>query len=748
MKNVKSSPPMLSHFKDESYYVLKRDGQKQKCSFDKILFRIEQLSDNLDVNPTELTQQAISGVYSGIKTSDIDKLLAESAHHKCTIHPDWDKLAARIAVSNHQKEVGLMKPFSQVMWELYDDGQLLDDFFDVVRKNADILDDAIKYERDYEQTYHGFKTFERSYGLRINPNKSKRFVKKGEHDNGRIVERWQDVLMRVAVFIHMNNIEKAVDTYEWMSNKFFIHASPTLFNAGTTKPQCSSCFLVSIKEETEWPHDSLSKIFDTLKDCALISKSAGGIGLSVSNIRCRDTVIRSSGRGSDGIIPMLKNFEQMARYANQGGKRKGAIACFAQDTEILTINNGVKKIQDVKIGDLVITHMNRVKPVSQLHINPLGDRKIYKLVVERNKEIYVTGNHRFWSFYTKKYKDNKLSLGWNSIEQLKKLLDDPETKRQACYIAIPSGTGIQDTISYQIDVTDFTDILEDDTHKLLILDSDKILRQTHHREGIANSQSVNRIWNITEDLANLFGIWLGDGHIVKHKGHIKGIAITVHKSNKEEIDFIKKVLSETFGCNVTDYIFKTRNCVTIRVNSAMIGLIFFELFGSYFDRKHLPDVIFSWPKNMVESLIAGLITSDGHIKKTKCNATLGLSNKTLINQLYHLCRINGIAVSFVKGKAGKGMTADPFRMSIPLSKNILNQTRKFYTDDRIERCHKMIDADKKLNKKFLKILDIIETDRKDEYVYTLGVEDDHSYTVEGLICLNCYLEQGYSGKGP
>jgi len=724
--------------------VEKRNGEKEKISFDKILWRIEQLSVDLNVNPIELAQEVIAGLYDGIKTSDIDRLSAEIAHQKITIHPDWDNLAARIAVSNHHKET--MEPFSTVMWQLHQHGTLNDEYYEMVEKNAALLDDTCDYSRDYTQTYHGFKTFEKSYGLRIKEKTKDQNI--CEDDNGIVYERWQHTLMRTAVWIHLNNIHKAIETYHMMSKKKFIHATPTLFNSGTRTPQGSSCFLVAMKEEEDDEHgDSISKIYDTLKNVALISKSAGGIGLSVSNVRARGSPIGSTGRGSMGIVPMLKNFEQTARYVDQGRKRKGAIACFCQNTEIVTINNGVKKIQEIKVGDLVVTHKNRIKPVSQLHINPLGDRKIYKLVVERNKEVYVTGNHRFWSFYTKKYKNEKLSLGWNNIEQLKKIMDNPETKRQTCYIAIPSGTGINNSISHKIDVFDYKDILEDEDHKLRTLDSNNVMRLTlslkkNGKNNISHSQSVHRIWNITTDLANLFGIWLGDGCIIKDnvRGIVRGIGITVDKSNKKEIDFIKMVYRKTFGTNVTTDISKTSNCVTIRVNSGIVGMIFHELFGSYFNRKCLPDIIFSWPKILVESLIGGLVTSDGHIAKIKCNATLQLSNKTLINQLYHLGRINNIAISFVKYKRGKGMTCEPYSMSIPLNKNILNQTRKFYTDDRIERCHAKIDANKNMNKNFLKIHDIIETDRKDEYVYTLGVEDDHSYTVEGLLAENCYLE--------
>lgn len=707
--------------------IRKRGGTLQEVSFDKILWRLRTLSDGLDVDYTRVAQDGITGLVDKMKSSDIDRLTANLAHLRHSEHPDYDILASRIIISNHHKETVGFELFSQAVWELYEAGLINEKFYDVVQEYASELDDAIDYDRDYYLTYFGFKTFERSYGMRV---------------DDKVIERPQHMFMRVAVAIWMDDIERAIETYEWLSSKYFTHASPTNFNAGSVVQQLSSCFLVAMKE------DSIKGIFDTLSQCAYISKTGGGLGMHCSNIRSTGEIIKSCGRGSVGLIPMLKGYEWMTQYADQGRRRPGAIACFVEDTEVVTVNKGVKKIQDIELGDLVVTHMNRIKPVTQIHKNPLGDRKIYKLIVERNKEIYVTGNHKFWSFHTKKYKDKQISLGWNSVEELKNLVDNPETTRQTCYIAIPSGTGIEKLESIIIDVKDYQHILEDETHNLKSVETDKIIRLTRSMKqngvkDISTSQSINRKWTITPDLANLFGIWLGNGHVKKDKvkNIIRGIGITVHDKNQEEINFIKNVFNNTFGCNIAKVSSKrSNNCVNIMVNSSIVGMIFNELFGSHFDGKFLPEMVFGWPKTLVNCLLGGLITSDGHITKTKCNATLGLSNQTLLNQLYHLCRMNGLAVSFVKGEKGKGMTRDPYSMSIPLNTNLIKQIRKFYEDDRMKRCKKKAEDDKYVKKTCLKILDIIETERKDEYVYTFGVEDDHSYMVEGLLAENCYLE--------
>lgn len=298
---------------DTQIRIKKRNGKLQSVSFDKILYRIKSLSKDLSVDPSRLTQDVIGQLYDGMSSSQIDELSAKESHHRITIHPDYDTLAARIAISNHHKET--IEEFSVVMLELYEDGQLSDTFYKSVLKNANVLDDAIDYDRDGYLTYHGFNTFLRSYGLRI---------------RGKVMERPQHMWMRVALGIWGENIERVIETYNWMSTKHFIHASPTLFNCGSKIQQLSSCFLVAMKTEDYHPGDSIPKIFETLSDCARISKTAGGIGLSVSNVRATGSPITTTGRESNGIVPMLKMFEAMARYVDQGRKRKGAVAVYLE----------------------------------------------------------------------------------------------------------------------------------------------------------------------------------------------------------------------------------------------------------------------------------------------------------------------------------------------------------------------------------------------------------------------------------
>jgi ribonucleoside-diphosphate reductase alpha chain len=299
--------------KSKDLYVRKRDGRLELVSFNKILTRITFLSEDLEVNPAKLAQSVITDLYNEIESSKIDEIAADKAHHWCTNHPDYDRLASRIAISNHQKET--LDVFSQVVWELYQAGLLNDEIFEVVQENSDVIDQTIDYDRDYFLSYIGFKTFEYSYSMRIN---EKPF------------ERPQHMWMRVALGIHGQDLEAAFETYEWMSCKYFTHATPTLFNAGTNLQQMSSCFLVAMREEETHPYDSIEKIFETVSDCAKISKTAGGIGISISNVRAKGSIIRSAGRGSSGICPMLQVFNQTARYVDQGRRRKGAFAMYIE----------------------------------------------------------------------------------------------------------------------------------------------------------------------------------------------------------------------------------------------------------------------------------------------------------------------------------------------------------------------------------------------------------------------------------
>jgi len=300
-------------------YIVKRDGRHQEVRFDNITKRIQQLCDGLDpkyVDPVPITQKVIEGFYKGISSSEIDTLAAETCAYMSQRHPDFSTLAARITVSNlHKSTSGSFSETCRVMRGHRDlqgrDAPLLSaEVASFISEHAEELDGAMDYRRDYDYDYFGFKTLERSYLLRA-------------HD--KVAERPQHMLMRVACGIHCGDVAAAIETYDLMSRRFFTHASPTLFNAGTPMPQMSSCFLLTMQS------DSVEGIYDTLKQCALISKSAGGIGLAVSNIRAKGSYIRGTNGYSNGLVPLLRNFNETARFVLQGGgKRKGSFAIYLE----------------------------------------------------------------------------------------------------------------------------------------------------------------------------------------------------------------------------------------------------------------------------------------------------------------------------------------------------------------------------------------------------------------------------------
>ena len=300
-------------------YVVKRDGRKEPVMFDKITARIKKLCYDLNplVDPVRVAMRVIEGLYDGVTTSELDNLASEIAATMTTSHPDYAQLAARISVSNlHQNT---KKSFFETMTDLYtyvnprtgkDAPLLSDEVYEVIKKNKDTLDSNIIYNRDFGYDFFGFKTLERSYLLKL---------------NGTIVERPQHMLMRVSVGIHMDDIEAVLDTYELMSKRYFTHATPTLFNSGTPKPQMSSCFLLAMQD------DSIDGIYDTLKQTAKISQSAGGIGLSIHNVRATGSYISGTNGTSNGIVPMLRVYNDTARYVDQGGgKRKGSFAIYIE----------------------------------------------------------------------------------------------------------------------------------------------------------------------------------------------------------------------------------------------------------------------------------------------------------------------------------------------------------------------------------------------------------------------------------
>ncbi|ATA68901.1 ribonucleoside-diphosphate reductase subunit alpha [Capnocytophaga cynodegmi] len=372
-------------------FVIKRNGKKEAVHFNKITARIHKLIYGLSISEKdviEIAKKVIQGIYDNVTTTELDNLAAETAAAQTTIHPDFSVLAARIAVSNLHKNT--LKSFSKTAQLLYEYTDpitqthaplISEEIYKIIRKNADELDSSLIYDRDYNFDYFGFKTLERSYLIRT---------------NGKVTERSQHLFMRVALGIHKEDIQAAIETYNLMSEKWFIHATPTLFNAGTPKPQMSSCFLLSMTE------DSIAGIFDTLKRCALISQSAGGIGVSIHNIRSTGSYIKGTGGISNGIIPMLRVFNDTARYVDQGGgKRKGAIAVYIEpwhsdifDFIDIRKNHGKEEMRArdlfpaLWIPDLF---MQRVEADQMWSLfDPNEAQGLYEVYGEKFNELYTT----------------------------------------------------------------------------------------------------------------------------------------------------------------------------------------------------------------------------------------------------------------------------------------------------------------------------------------------------------------------
>ena len=372
-------------------FVIKRNGKKEAVYFDKITARIHKLIYGLSISEKdviEIAKKVIQGIYDNVTTTELDNLAAETAAAQTTIHPDFSVLAARIAVSNLHKNT--LKSFSKTAQLLYEYTDpitqthaplISEEIYKIIRKNADELDSSVIYDRDYNFDYFGFKTLERSYLIRT---------------NGKVTERPQHLFMRVALGIHKEDIQAAIETYNLMSEKWFIHATPTLFNAGTPKPQMSSCFLLSMTE------DSIAGIFDTLKRCALISQSAGGIGVSIHNIRSTGSYIKGTGGISNGIIPMLRVFNDTARYVDQGGgKRKGAIAVYIEPWHLdifdfidIRKNHGKEEMRArdlfpaLWIPDLF---MQRVEADQMWSLfDPNEAQGLYEVYGEKFNELYTT----------------------------------------------------------------------------------------------------------------------------------------------------------------------------------------------------------------------------------------------------------------------------------------------------------------------------------------------------------------------
>jgi hypothetical protein len=635
--------------------IVKRNGKIENIKFDKVLARIKKQTYGLDskfVEPVEVAQKVISGLYDGVTSKEVDSLAAETAASMTVKHPDYSVLASRIAITSLYKETD--KSFSKTIDILYryvnpktneQAGMVSDEVYKFIMDNAEELDSSIITDRDFLIDYFGFKTLERAYLLKV---------------DGKPIETPQFMWMRVACGIWYGDIEQVIKTYDLMSQKYFTHATPTLFNAGTKRPQLSSCFV--------------------------------------------------------------------------------------EGTHVFT-DSGPKNIENVKIGDKVITHLGNKKEVKQIHKNELGNRKIFEVKIAGTPTIKVTDNHRFWSI-------SKEQLKWGMKPQFNSI----DYLRVGDYISIPKHNF--NYIPYELDILDYVNTSygnidlsydSDDEYlypksswirgsKLNENDTDIIISRKH-------TPVLKKIL-IDEKFAFLLGVWLGDGHIMTGKNKEKihkierGIAITVHKDNYKLISLLQKYIYDIF--KIKAYVTgENNNVVQVQVHSMTIGVLFNKLFGSYFNKKRLPDLLYEWDQKMCKKLIEGIITSDGCVSKEGA-ISITMANIKLVKSLFSVFRNNGIMCYYTEmSKLKTGATEKIANLCFNINNIDLSNIIKFYEDNILENLlykkskeNSIIEIDGNI---FIRINSKNISELSPEFVYTLGVEDDHSYVVEGVIAENCFL---------
>lgn len=642
--------------------ILKRDGRFEQLSFDKVIYRLRKLCNDeslgvlSSIDPDIVAQRVVNSIYDGVSSSELDEEAARIAV-SFTENPEFGKLASRIVVSNLHKSTH--ECFSEVMEILYNNKDSHDahspliahDVIEIVRQNKNRLNFVLDYKRDYMFDYFGFKTLERSYLLKM---------KNGEHQ--KVIERPQHMYMRVALGIHKHDIENAIKTYDLISQGYYTHATPTMFNSGTPLSQLSSCF--------------------------------------------------------------------------------------DENTIVATVNKGPIKIKDVQLGDLVVTHNGNIKPVVQLHRNPLNDRTLYEINIAKTEKIKVTDNHKLWVIP----KGNR-SPQWVDVESLK----------TGDYVGIPNKKSIGQ--KYFIDLVNFKDHMtgiknrqsqydfsfDDDVVRLKTIWSHSNLNNHSEITCSRRHSEVKRFWKITDDFAKFIGIYYGDGHIMSKKDNngdscIRGIGITIHKDNIKLRDFCAKVGQTVFGVNASYHTMKSQNIIQVLFNSPIVGEVFVDYFGRGFNGKKIWTQMFQWDKNLVTSLLHGIISTDGCVSK-EGSISIQMSNVSFMRELYYLVRNVGIDISYGNERIQKNATQHHVQMNIPRDEIDLSKIDKIYKDDRMvtlseketkvknQHASKVVDGFKFI--KFVSKKKVV--DDLPEYVYTLGVEDDHSYNVGGIIAENCFL---------
>ena len=558
--------------------VIKRNGKREDVSFDKVLQRIRRASRGLTVNPDILAQQVLARIKDGITTAELDELTAQLAAPLATNHSDWGTLAARIAISNHHKitqdsftkSVGVLS--NQLMPKTGEKMSYINaEIIDCVAKNGPAIDAYINYERDYLFDYFGFKTLEKSYLLR--------------NSSMSVVERPQHMWMRVALALWADNLPRAFETYDMLSQKYFTHATPTLFNAGTPRQQLSSCFLLAMKD------DSIDGIYDTLRDCARISKHAGGIGLHVHNVRARGSLIRGTNGTSNGLVPMLQNFNATARYVDQ---------CFTPDTIIFTAA-GPKAIEDVSVTDKVLTSTGAYEavrlPVRHEYAGPI-------LEIQLKNAIYpvrVTPEHQVFALQAQ-----ARGINFDVIRnRLEKKLKEPE-------------------------FVDAKDLLPGDFLVFPV--------PTHVEDNK----------NISEEDCRFYGIMLGDGYISQA---VSGVCLN-SISKAAIVEFVREYLTMR---GVKPNVYPSDDSTsTVRINWSTASPGFKFTRSQLYDankQKKIDIPFLHLPVNKVKQLIRGIIETDGCVGEKEI--AVELSSYPLVEGLrYLLLRLGALASGYERNRVG------------------------------------------------------------------------------------------------
>ena len=569
--------------------VLKRDGSKEPVSFDKVLQRVRKAARGLQVNPDALAQQILARIYDGVPTTQLDELTASSAASLGTVHPDWSSLAAQIAISNHQKNTP--SSFVKVIQTLANQkfpktGEITSyvsvELLKAVETYGTQVDEYLDHTRDYLLDYFGFKTLEKSYLLR--------------DVSGKILERPQHMWMRVALALWPTDLERAFETYDLLSQKFLTHATPTLFNAGTPRQQLSSCFLLSMAD------DSISGIYKTLGDCASISKYAGGIGLHVHNIRARGSLIRGTNGHSNGLVPMLRVFNNTARYVDQ---------CFTPDTIVYT-RDGAKAIEDIGVTDKVLTSTGRYEsvkmPVRHEYSGPI-------LEIQAKNSVYpvrVTPEHQVLAL-----KGQAKGLNFDVIRnRLEKGYATPEFS-DACELAVG------DFLVFPIPTYE------------------------------------HNISSLTADDCRLYGILLGDGYI---SSNLAGVSLN-NTTKKDVYDFVQDYLTRR---GITVYPEEEgEHSLKLRWATTNPGFKFTraQLYDAN-KQKRIDTPFLHLPLNKIGQIVRGLLETDGCVGEKEIS--FEVSSYPLVEGLrYLLLRMGALSSGYERNRVGSISSTKEIHTNLP-----------------------------------------------------------------------------------